>query len=167
MVSVQPAVMGWSSPRHFRGSSSGTELPCSQMPQLQASAGSPTCSRETNLSTRRGTPCDRLVWGCDGLWPWEGYSAWPWWSMVPGCWGLEKQWGGQAGIPGEQREGNPKSVGRPFQNPQSPLLQAQLWDVASAAEALDPLGSTPALMGTLAQAGWQCLMGVIIVFGSE
>lgn len=75
------------------------ELPCSPRPQLQASMNSPTSSRRTSLSARRGTPCDCPVWGCDEPWPWEGFSAGPWRSLGPRCWGLGKEWGGQAGVP--------------------------------------------------------------------
>lgn len=109
MVSVKPAVMGWPSPGHFRGSSAGTELPCSPMPQLQASLGSPTRSRETSLSPGRGTPCD--CWFGVG-WAVALGGVLSLALVVHGPWGLEKQWGGQAGVPGERSEGDLKSVGR-------------------------------------------------------
>lgn len=115
MVSAQLAVMGWPSPGRFWGSSGGTELPCSPRPQLQAFAGSPTRPQENSLSARRAAPCDSLAWGCDGLVALGGVFLLAPAVCGPGCRHLEKPWGAQAGVPGEQSEENPKAVGEPWE----------------------------------------------------
>lgn len=90
-----------------------TELPCSLMPQLQAPASHtqspppPPC-REANLRARRGTPCNHLVWDCDGLSPWDGPGP-GWLCAQVVAW--ERPLGGWAGVPGEQSKGNLSSGG--------------------------------------------------------
>ena len=88
VVSAQPAVHGVAPPHpgHFRGSfctnraslfSDATAAGPCKLPPATAIR-----TREASLRARRGTPYDRLVWGCDGLRPWEGSQPGPGWLAM-------------------------------------------------------------------------------------
>ena len=92
-----------------------TELPCSLMPQLQAPASSPplpSASEKLVSGPEEGphtTTWFGVVMGCD---PGRGLSLALAGYGAPGAGAWERQWGGWAGVPGEQSEGILRSVGR-------------------------------------------------------